>query len=168
MLDELSRIDKKISDLEVQLEETKKFRTKLIQSKKDALEPIRYEIEKTIDGWNLTLTSGIVMEGLDSLNVCETLMKEAHKKAQWRNQSFELYDRNSGATYKDNRIFTEFLYVEKKSSNSSDTTEFVQVDPSEESIKHFDKRTRRIRNSKLPTKNTKVKKIDTRIFDRNY
>ena len=89
----------RISKLETQLEEEKKKRDTLIEStKSEGLEPMHFEIEKTIKGWNLTLPlkkgekKPITINELESLKACLFLMKPFYTKAQFRNQPFELYD----------------------------------------------------------------------------
>mgnify|MGYP003667099326 CR=1 FL=1 len=62
----ISLQNKRISILEKQLEKEKdklEHLSKLYD--KDGLPPIIMEIEKVVNKWNLTLPSGIVMEGLD-------------------------------------------------------------------------------------------------------
>ena len=71
----ISLQNKRISILEKQLEKEKdklKQLSKLYD--KDGLPPIIMEIEKVVNKWNLTLPSGIVMEGLDSLKDCSFLI----------------------------------------------------------------------------------------------
>ena len=148
--------DKRISELEAELEVAKKRRDNLIDSTKDKLEPMRYEIERTIDGWDLTLPLGkdmktpVIIESLESLKACVAMFSVGYKKSQYRNQPFELYDHNSKTLFRDYRVYTEW------------------VERAEKDSKNLIKEVRRNRISNTDKVQNNVKKIDTRIFDRTY
>ena len=152
----ISLQDKRISELEAELEVAKKRRDNLIDSTKDKLEPMRYEIERTIDGWNLTLPLGkglktpVIIEDLESLKACIVLFSIGYRKSQYRNQPFELYDINSRTLFRDYRVYTEWAEKAEKDS--------------EKLIKEI----KRNRLSNTDKVQNNVKKIDTRIFDRTY
>jgi|TARA_Y100000310_G_scaffold136596_1_gene135447 hypothetical protein len=120
--DLISLQDKRISELEAELEVAKKRRDNLIDSTKDKLEPMRYEIERTIDGWNLTLPLGkdmktpVIIEGLESLKACVVMFSVGYKKSQFRNQPFELYDHNSRTLFRDYRVYAEWATKAEKDS----------------------------------------------------
>ena len=152
----ISLQDKRISELEAELEVAKKRRDNLIDSTKDKLEPMRYEIERTIDGWDLTLPLGkdmktpVIIEGLESLKACIVMFSFGYKRSQYRNQPFELYDHNSKTLFRDYRVYIEGAKKAEKDS------------------KKFIKEVRRNRISNADKVQNNVKKIDTRIFDRTY
>ena len=152
----ISLQDKRISELEMELEIAKKRRDNLIDSTKDKLEPMRYEIERTIDGWNLTLPLGkglktpVIIEDLESLKACIVMFSVGYKKSQYRNQPFELYDHNSKTLFRDYRVYTEWAAKAEKDSEK------------------FIKEIKRNRLSNTDKVQNNVKKIDTRIFDRTY
>ena len=154
--DLISLQNKRISELEAELETARKRRDNLIDSTKDKLEPMRYEIERTIDGWNLTLPLGkglktpVIIEDLESLKACIVLFSIGYRKSQYRNQPFELYDINSRTLFRDYRVYTEWAAKAEKDS------------------KKFIKEVRRNRISNTDKVQNNVKKIDTRIFDRTY
>ena len=158
----------RISRLETQLEEEKKKRDTLIESTKGkGLEPMHLEIEKTIKGWNLTLPlkkgekKPTTISELESLKACLFLMKPFYTKAQFRNQVFELYDRNTRTLFQDYRVFTEYAEM-------ADGEVVDQKPKAEETQENMVKK---LKSSRMP-RNGKVQKsvpkIDTRIFDRNY
>ena len=148
--------DKRISELEAELEVAKKRRDNLIDSTKDKLEPMRYEIERTIDGWDLTLPLGkdmktpVIIEGLESLKACVAMFSVGYKRSQYRNQPFELYDHNSKTLFRDYRVYMECAEKAEKDS------------------KKLIKEVKRNRLSNTDKVQNNVKKIDTRIFDRTY
>tara|TARA_R110000737_G_scaffold273165_1_gene280063 strand:+ start:168 stop:641 length:474 start_codon:yes stop_codon:yes gene_type:complete len=152
----ISLQNKRISELEAELEVAKKRRDNLIDSTKDKLEPMRYEIERTIDGWDLTLPlnacdkTPTIIEGLESLKACVAMFSVGYKKSQYRNQPFELYDHNSKTLFRDYRVYTEW------------------VERAEKDSKNLIKEVRRNRISNADKVQNNVKKIDTRIFDRTY
>ena len=152
----ISLQNKRISELEAELEVAKKRRDNLIDSTKDKLEPMRYEIERTIDGWDLTLPLGkdmktpVIIEGLESLKACIVMFSFGYKRSQYRNQPFELYDHNSKTLFRDYRVYTEW------------------VERAEKDSKNLIKEVRRNRISNADKVQNNVKKIDTRIFDRTY
>jgi len=163
----ISLQDKRISELEAELEVAKKRRDNLIDSTKDKLEPMRYEIERTIDGWNLTLPLGkglktpVIIEDLESLKACIVLFSIGYRKSQYRNQPFELYDINSRTLFRDYRVYTE--WAEKADG------EIVNMGKkAEKDSKKLIKEVKRNRLSNTDKVQKNVKKIDTRIFDRTY
>ena len=153
MTDELNRLDKRISSLQVQLDDAKKTRIDLIESEKNGLQPMCFEIEKTIDGWILTFPDGDVIDELDSLTACEKMMKPFWDQARNRQQAFQLKDNNSNALYSDYRNIAKFLDKEK----------IKEATEKERDL--FNKRTRKVRNSNISSRQTRGKKIDTRIFE---
>jgi hypothetical protein len=120
----ISLQNKRISELEMELEVAKKRRDNLIDSTKDKLEPMRYEIERTIDGWDLTLPLGkdmktpVIIEGLESLKACVAMFSVGYRKSQYRNQPFELYDHNSKTLFRDYRVYTEWVERAEKDSKN--------------------------------------------------
>ena len=164
----ISLQNKRISKLEARLEEEKGKLDKLIKStKSEGLEPMHLEVEKTIKGWDLTLPlkkgekKPIIISELESLKACIFLIKPFYTKAQFRNQVFELYDRNTRTLFQDYRVFTE--WVEKADG------EVVEQKPKAEETQ--ENMVKKLKSSRMP-RNGKVQKnvpkIDTRIFDRNY
>tara|TARA_R100001480_G_scaffold38224_1_gene51046 strand:- start:362 stop:697 length:336 start_codon:yes stop_codon:yes gene_type:complete len=105
--------------------------------------------------------SGIENNGLPSLKVCLLIIEPFYRKCQFRNQAFELYDRNTRTLFQDYRVFTE--YVEMADG------EVVDQKPKAE--KTQENMVKKLKSSRMP-RNGKVQKnvpkIDTRIFDRNY
>jgi len=158
----INLMDKRISDTEKKLEELKQSRDVLIKSTKSkGLNPLRFEIEKTSKGWNLIFPSGDETNNLPSLSVCLLIIKPHYQKCQFRNQSFELYDHNTNTLFQDYRVFTE--WVEKADGEIIDQTQ--KIEDAQE------KMGKKIKNSRIPRNNkiqSKVKKIDVRIFDRTY
>ena len=161
----INLMNKRISDTEKKLEELKQSREALIKSTKSkGLEPMRFEICKTLDGWNLTFPSGDETKGLPSLSVCLSVIKPHYRQCQFRNQSFELYDHNINSTFTDYRVFTEWVELSKEEKKQKKEEE---RDP-KSVAKKMEKK---IKNNRMPRNNkvqSKVKKIDQRIFDRNY
>ena len=152
----------RISKLEKELEKERHKLDDLIKSTKSkGLKPMHWEIEKTSNGWNLIYPSGIENNGLPSLKVCLLIIEPFYRKCQFRNQAFELYDRNTRTLFQDYRVFTE--YVEK-----ADGEVVEQIKKTEEVRENMVKK---LKSSRMP-RNGKVQKsvpkIDTRIFDRNY
>ena len=166
----ISLQNKRISELEAELEIAKKRRDNLIDSTKDKLEPMRYEIERTIDGWDLTLPlnacdkTPTIIEGLESLKACVAMFSVGYKKSQYRNQPFELYDHNSKTTFLDYRVFTEYLELSKKEKKILIEKKRYPKSIRENTAKKL-KSSRISKNGKVQNN---VKKIDTRIFDRTY
>ena len=152
----------RISKLEKELEKERHKLDDLIKSTRSkGLKPMHWEIEKTSNGWNLIYPSGIENNGLPSLKVCLLIIEPFYRKCQFRNQAFELYDRNTRTLFQDYRVFTE--YVEKADG------EVVDQKPKAE--KTQENMVKKLKSSRMP-RNGKVQKsvpkIDTRIFDRNY
>ena len=167
----ISLQNKRISRLETQLEEEKKKRDTLIEStKSEGLEPMHLEIEKTIKGWNLTLPlkkgekKPITINELESLKACLFLMEPFYTKAQFRNQAFELYDRNTTMLFQDYRNFTEYLKLSKEEKK-----EFKKKKRDPKSVRQSTEK--KLKSGRMPRHGKvqkDVPKIDTRIFDRNY
>ena len=152
----------RISKLEKELEKERHKLDDLIKSTRSkGLKPMHWEIEKTSNGWNLIYPSGIENNGLPSLKVCLLIIEPFYRKCQFRNQAFELYDRNTRTLFQDYRVFTE--YVEMADG------EVVDQKPKAE--KTQENMVKKLKSSRMP-RNGKVQKsvpkIDTRIFDRNY
>ena len=154
--------NKRISKLEKELEKERHKLDNLIKSTKSkGLKPIHFEIENTPDGWNLTFPSGVENNNLPSLKVCLLIIKPFYRKCQFRNQSFELYDRNTKTTFLDYRVYTE--WAEKADG------EIVNMGKkAEKDSKKLIKEVKRNRLSNTDKVQKNVKKIDTRIFDRTY
>tara|TARA_R100001082_G_C4327714_1_gene144142 strand:- start:301 stop:801 length:501 start_codon:yes stop_codon:yes gene_type:complete len=166
MSDDLINLQKKrISKLEEQLKEETSKLQQLESYKDNDKSPIKMEIEKVVDKWNLTLPSGNIMKGLNSLKDCSILIIEKYQKAQLQNRPFYLYDHNIRCEFRDYRIFTEYLVMEDGEI----------IDMTDKSEKEAEKRrnqmieqSRKSRARKTKRVQTNVKKIDARIFDRNY
>jgi len=154
--------NKRISKLEKELEKERHKLDNLIKSTKSkGLKPIHFEIENTPDGWNLTFPSGVENNNLPSLKVCLLIIEPFYRKCQFRNQAFELYDRNTKTLFQDYRVYTE--WAEKADG------EIVNMGKkAEKDSKKLIKEVRRNRLSNTDKVQKNVKKIDTRIFDRNY
>ena len=152
----------RISKLEKELEKERHKLDDLIKSTKSkGLKPMHWEIEKTSNGWNLIYPSGIENNGLPSLKVCLLIIEPFYRKCQFRNQAFELYDRNTRTLFQDYRVFTE--YVEMADG------EVVDQKPKAE--KTQENMVKKLKSSRMPRHGKvqkNVPKIDTRIFDRNY
>ena len=152
----------RISKLEKELEKERHKLDDLIKSTKSkGLKPMHWEIEKTSNGWNLIYPSGIENNGLPSLKVCLLIIEPFYRKCQFRNQAFELYDRNTRTLFQDYRVFTEYVEM-------ADGEVVEQIKKTEEVRENMVKK---LKSSRMP-RNGKVQKsvpkIDTRIFDRNY
>lgn len=152
----------RISKLEKELEKERHKLDDLIKSTKSkGLKPMHWEIEKTSNGWNLIYPSGIENNGLPSLKVCLLIIEPFYRKCQFRNQAFELYDRNTRTLFQDYRVFTEYAEM-------ADGEVVDQKPKAEETQENMVKK---LKSSRMP-RNGKVQKsvpkIDTRIFDRNY
>tara|TARA_Y100000004_G_C8602823_1_gene281297 strand:- start:34 stop:492 length:459 start_codon:yes stop_codon:yes gene_type:complete len=143
--------DKKISELEQQLVIEKAKRDNLLKATKSKdLEPLRFVIEKTHKGWNVLTCHGLDFKDLPALKVCLDIINPHYTKAQFRNQSVEIYDANTKTLYQDYRVYTEWA---------------TQAEQDQKSMVKNIKRTRRNQTKKVQTK---VTQIDTRIFDRTY
>ena len=156
----ISLTKKRISTMEKELEKERHKLDNLIKSTKSkGLKPIHFEIENTPDGWNLTFPSGVENNNLPSLKVCLLIIKPFYRKCQFRNQCFELYDRNTKTLFQDYRVYTE--WAEKADG------EIVNMGKkAEKDSKKLIKEVRRNRLSNTDKVQKNVKKIDTRIFDR--
>jgi len=161
----ISLTKKRISTMEKELEKERNKLDNLIKAtKRKGLEPMRFEIENTSNGWNLIYPSGIENSNLPSLKVCLLIIKPFYRKCQFRSQSFELYDRNTKATFRDYRVFTDYVELSKKEKEKRKED---KRDPKSITKKMMKK----IENNRLPRNGkvqSKVKKIDVRIFDRTY
>ena len=78
----INLMDKRISNTEKKLEELKRGRDALIESTKSkGLEPMRFEIEKTIKGWDLTFPmedgekKPTIIRELESLKACKFMIR---------------------------------------------------------------------------------------------
>jgi len=166
MSDALIRLqDKRISELESELQEVKSRKDNLIKAtKSDDLAPMRFEIERTIDGWDLTYPLNpdekqpTILRGLESLKACICIIEIAYKTAQFRNQPFELHDRNRNTTFRDYRVYTEWMELED--GEILDGNKMAEND-SKKVIKEVKRN--RISNSKKVQ--SKVKKVDMRIYE---
>jgi len=160
--DLINLTNKRISEMEKKLENERNKLDSLIKSTKSkGLEPLRFEIEKTSNGWNLIFPSGDETNNLPSLDVCLLIIKPHYQKCQFRNQAFILVDRNTNTKFRDYRVFTE--WVEKADGEIVDQTPKIE--------KAQEKMEKKIKNSRIPRNGkvqSKVKKIDARIFDRTY
>jgi len=162
MSDDLINLqNKRISKLEKQLEEERSKLQQLLSYKDKDKSPIKMEIEKVVDKWNLTLPSGRVMKGLNSLKDCSVLIVEKYQYAQFKNKPFYLYDHNTKCEFRDYRVFTEYLEME-------DGEIVDMTDKAEERRNQIIKDAKKLRASKTKRVHSKVKKIDARIFDRTY
>ena len=166
MSDDLINLqNKRISKLEKQLEEERSKLQQLLSYKDKDKSPIKMEIEKIVNKWNITLPSGLVMKGLDSLKDCSDLIVEKYQMAQRKNRPFILYDHNTKCEFRDYRVITQYLVMEDGEI----------VDMTDKSVKEAEKRRnqtikdmKKLRASKTKRVQSKVKKIDARIFDRTY
>ena len=162
MSDDLINLqNKRISKLAKQLEEERSKLQQLLSYKDKDKSPIKMEIEKVVDKWNLTLPSGRVMKGLNSLKDCSVLIVEKYQYAQFKNKPFYLYDHNTKCEFRDYRVFTEYLEME-------DGEIVDMTDKAEERRNQIIKDAKKLRASKTKRVHSKVKKIDARIFDRTY
>jgi len=155
----------RISKLEKELEKERHKLDDLIKSTRSkGLKTMRWEIEKTSNGWNLIYPSGFENNGLSSLKICFLIMEPFYRKCQFRNQAFELYDRNTTMKFQDYRNFTEYLKLSKK---EKEKLKEDKRDP--KSVrKNTEKKLKSGRMSRNDKVQKNVPKIDTRIFDRNY
>tara|TARA_R100000742_G_C4238216_1_gene58421 strand:- start:242 stop:700 length:459 start_codon:yes stop_codon:yes gene_type:complete len=143
--------NKRISELEKKLEiERTKRDNLIINTKSEELPPLRFVIEKTHKGWNVLTCHGLEFFDLPALKVCLDIINPHYTKAQFRNQSVEIYDANTKTLYQDYRVYTEWA---------------MQAEQDQKSMVKNIKRTRRNQTKKVQTK---VKQIDSRIFDRTY
>jgi len=169
MSDALIRLqDKRISELESELQEVKSRKDNLIKAtKSDDLAPMRFEIERTIDGWDLTYPLNpdekqpTILKGLESLKACICIIKIAYKTAQFRNQPFELYDHNSKTLFRDYRVFTEYLELSEKEKKIVKKKKRDPKSIRENTVKKL-KSSRISKNGKVQSK---VKKVDMRIYE---
>jgi len=87
-------------------------------------------------------------------------MKPFWDQARNRQQTFQLKDKNSNASYSDYQSITKFLDMVEKDEG----WEFDEEKIEEKRIL-FNKRTRKVRNSNISSRQKRGKKIDTRIFE---
>ena len=166
MSDDLINLqNKRISKLEKQLEEERSKLQQLLSYKDKDKSPIKMEIEKVVDKWNLTLPSGRVMKGLDSLKDCSVLIVEKYQMAQSKGRPFILKDHNTKSKFRDYRVITQYLVMEDgEIVDMTDKSEEEAEKRRNQTIKDMEK----LRASKTKRVHSKVKKIDARIFDRTY
>ena len=86
-----SEEEKPIEAVEEQLKEETSKLQQLESYKDNDKSPIKMEIEKVVDKWNLTLPSCNIMKGLNSLKDCSILIIEKYQKAQLQNRPFYLF-----------------------------------------------------------------------------
>jgi len=155
----------RISKLEKELEKERHKLDDLIKSTKSkGLKPMHWEIEKTSNGWNLIYPSGIENNGLPSLKVCFLIMEPFYRKCQFRNQAFELYDRNTTMKFQDYRVFTEYLELSKEEKK-----ELKKKKRDPKSVRQNTEK--KLKSGRMPRHGKvqkSVPKIDTRIYNRNY
>jgi len=121
---------------------------KYISNNRKKLEPIHYELENIGNSWELTLPSGACLS-LASLKDCEAIMNVDYRKTQFRDQTFELLDINTKTLYSNYRVFSDLIegcHARQREKESR----------------------RRHRLVAIPTKRRKVKKLDMRVYDRNF
>ena len=166
MSDELINLqNKRISKLEKQLEEERNKLQQLLSYKDKDKSPIKMEIEKIVDKWNLTLPSGRVMKGLNSLKDCSVLIVEKYQMAQRKGRPFILKDHNTKSEFLDYRVLTQYLVMEDgEIVDMTDKSEKEAEKRRNQTIKDMKK----LRDSKTKRVQRNVKKIDTKIFDRTY
>jgi len=169
MSDELISLqNNRISKLEKQLEEERSKLQQFLSYKDKDKSPIKMEIEKIVDKWNLTLPSGRVMKGLDSFKDCSVLIVEKYQIAQRKDRPFILKDHNTKSEFRDYRVLTQYL-VKVENGEIVDMTKKAAEESGKRRIRqgiieHTKKQ--RAFNTKRVQRN--VKKIDTKIFDRTY
>ena len=166
MSDELINLqNKRISKLEKQLEEERSKLQQFLSYKDKDKSPIKMEIEKIVDKWNLTLPSGRVMKGLNSLKDCSVLIVEKYQVAQRKGRPFILYDHNIKCEFRDYRVITQYLVMED--GEIVDLTDKA-AEKAEKRRNQLISKSKKLRASVTKRINSKVKKIDARIFDRTY
>ena len=111
-------------------------------------EKIVVSLERTPSAWEFTFPDGAIIE-LPDLKSCEKLIWHYHRIAQFRDIDYTLIDKNTGTKYSDYRKFTD--YIEACQERQQLTKE-----------------NRRVRAKLSLVRRKKPRKIDTRIFDRNY
>jgi len=111
-------------------------------------EKIIISVQRNIDKWLFTLPTGDDIE-LPTLKVCEKLIWQFHKKAQFRDVDFILIDGNTGTHYTDHRKFTDYIKACRERQSLIDAN-------------------RKRRAQATPVKRTRTRKVDMRAFDRNY
>ena len=111
-------------------------------------EKIVVSLERTPSAWEFTFPDGAIIE-LPNLKSCEKLIWHYHRIAQFRDIDYTLIDKNTGTKYSDYRKFTD--YIEACHERQRLTKE-----------------NRRVRAKLSLVRRKKPRKIDTRIFDRNY
>ena len=111
-------------------------------------EKIVVSLERTPSAWEFTFPDGAIIE-MPNLKSCEKLIWHYHRIAQFRDIDYTLIDKNTGTKYSDYRKFTD--YIEACQERQQLTKE-----------------NRRVRAKLSLVRRKKPRKIDTRIFDRNY
>jgi len=106
------------------------------------------KVERTLNTWLITFPDGDDM-ALPTLNACEKIIWAFHKKAQFRDIDFILIDVNTGTIYTDHRKFTEYITA------CQERQRMTQVN-------------RKMRATMQSARIAKTRKIDTRVYDRNY
>jgi hypothetical protein len=161
----ISLQNNRISKLEKQLEEERSKLQQFLSYKDKDKSPIKMEIEKIVDKWNLTLPSGRVMKGLNSLKDCSVLIVEKYQMAQRKGRPFILKDHNTKSKFRDYRVLTQYLVMEDgEIVDMTDKSEKEAEKRRNQTIKDMKK----LRDSKTKRVQRNVKKIDTKIFDRTY
>ena len=111
-------------------------------------EKIVVSLERTPSAWEFTFPDGAIIE-LPNLKSCEKLIWHYHRIAQFRNIDYTLIDKNTGTKYSDYRKFTDYIEACQERQRLT-------------------KENRRVRAKLSLVRRKKPRKIDTRIFDRNY
>ena len=111
-------------------------------------EKIVVSLERTPSAWEFTFPDGAIIE-LPNLKSCEKLIWHYHRIAQFRDIDYTLIDKNTGTKYSDYRKFTDYIEACQERQRLT-------------------KENRRVRAKLSLVRRKKPRKIDTRIFDRNY
>ena len=111
-------------------------------------EKIVVSLERTPSAWEFPFPDGAIIE-LPNLKSCEKLIWHYHRIAQFRDIDYTLIDKNTGTKYSDYRKFTDYIEACQERQRLT-------------------KENRRVRAKLSLVRRKKPRKIDTRIFDRNY
>jgi len=111
-------------------------------------EKIVVSLERTPSAWEFTFPDGAIIE-LPNLKSCEKLIWHYHRIAQFRDIDYTLIDKNTDTKYSDYRKFTDYIEACQERQRLT-------------------KENRRVRAKLSLVRRKKPRKIDTRIFDRNY
>jgi len=106
------------------------------------------KVERTIHTWLVTFPDGDDIE-LPTLRACEKIIWAFHKKAQFRDVDFILVDVNTGTIYTDHRKFTEYITACQERQRLTEVN-------------------RKLRATMKSARITKTRKVDMRLYDRNY